>query len=68
MAVIEVERLQKVFRTKSKDPGLRGSMQALLRPNYSEVAAVKGISFQVEEGELLAVFSHDNCPGSAQGV
>lgn len=54
MAVIEVERLQKVFRTKTKEPGLRGSMQALLRPNYSEVAAVKGISFQVEEGELLA--------------
>lgn len=54
MAVIEVNRLHKVFRTKTKEPGLRGSVQALLRPTYSELTAVKGISFAVEEGELLA--------------
>ncbi|NLA57517.1 MAG: ATP-binding cassette domain-containing protein, partial [Firmicutes bacterium] len=54
MAVIEVNGLQKVFRTKMKEPGLRGSVQALLRPTYSEVAAVKDISFEVQTGELLA--------------
>jgi ABC-2 type transport system ATP-binding protein len=54
LAVIEVDGLCKVFRTKSKEPGLWGSLQAVLRPTYSEVTAVKGISFQVEEGELLA--------------
>lgn len=54
MAVIDVKDLQKVYRTKTKEPGLRGSMQALLRPSYSEVTAVKGISLAVEKGELLA--------------
>ena len=54
MAVIEVDGLHKVFRTKTKEPGLRGSLQALLRPTYAEVAAVKSISFQVETGEMLA--------------
>jgi len=54
MAAIEVHRLKKVFRTKVKEPGLRGSIRALLRPSYSEVAAVKEISFQAEAGELLA--------------
>lgn len=54
MAVIEVNRLHKVFRTKVKEPGIRGSVQALLRPTYSEVTAVKEISFAVETGELLA--------------
>lgn len=48
MAAIEVSGLRKVFRNKTKEPGLRGSLQALLRPTYSEAAAVKGISFEVE--------------------
>lgn len=54
MAVIEVNGLHKVFRTKAKEPGLRGSVRSLLRPAYSEVVAVKDISFAVEAGELLA--------------
>ena len=54
MAAMEVNGLHKVFRTKTKEPGLRGSVQALLRPTYSEVVAVNGISFEVETGELLA--------------
>ncbi|MGI6081757.1 MAG: ABC transporter ATP-binding protein [Limnochordia bacterium] len=54
MAAIEVNGLHKVFRTKTKEPGLRGSVQALLRPSYSEIVAVKGISFKVNTGEPLA--------------
>jgi ABC-2 type transport system ATP-binding protein len=54
LAVIEVNGLHKVFRTKIKEPGLRGSVRALLRPTYSEVVAVKDINFEVETGELLA--------------
>ena len=54
MATIEANGLCKVFRTKIKEPGLRGSVQALLRPRYSGVVAVKGITFEVESGELLA--------------
>ncbi len=54
MAAIEVSGLRKVFRNKTKEPGLRGSLQALLRPTYSEAAAVKGISFEVETGDLVA--------------
>lgn len=54
MAVIEVQRLQKVFRAKTKEQGLRGSLEALWRPTYNEIIAVKEISFRVETGELLA--------------
>ena len=54
MAVIEVRDLRKTFRVKHKEPGLAGSLRALWQPRYSDVAAVKGVSFEVEEGETLA--------------
>ncbi|RAV20460.1 ABC transporter ATP-binding protein [Paenibacillus contaminans] len=54
MAVIKVEGLCKSFAIKKKPPGLRGSVQSLLRPVYAEKRAVEGIEFQVNEGEKVA--------------
>jgi ABC-2 type transport system ATP-binding protein len=54
MRVISVDGLCKVFRTKQKEPGLKGSLASVLRPTYKEVEAVSQISFHVETGELLA--------------
>ncbi len=54
MRVIQVENLAKVFRTKQKPEGLKGSWQAVIRPKYKEVAAVSDLSFSVETGEMLA--------------
>jgi ABC-2 type transport system ATP-binding protein len=53
MPAIEVTHLQKTFQTKRKAAGLSGSMRALLKPEYSTVEAVRGLSFQMEAGELL---------------
>src|SRR5512134_1014863 len=53
MPSIEVNQLQKTFQTKRKAAGLSGSMRALFRPEYSSVEAVRGLSFQMEAGELL---------------
>lgn len=53
MPAIEVTELTKVFRTKQKAAGLKGSLQALVRPRIIVVEAVRGISFSVEEGELV---------------
>src|SRR6187402_77053 len=54
MAIIEVRDLRKTFRSKRKEPGLRGSLRALVRPDYHVTEAVKGLSFTSERGELLA--------------
>ena len=54
MNVIEVENLSKTFRVKRKEKGMKGSIQAIFRPKTQEVKAVKGVSFAVEEGEMLA--------------
>lgn len=53
MTAIEVEALQKNFRTKHKAAGLQGSFRALWQPEWQTVDAVQAISFAMEEGELL---------------
>src|SRR5215208_5580939 len=53
MPAIEVTNLQKTFQTKRKAAGMGGSMRALFNPQYSSVEAVRGLSFQMEAGELL---------------
>ena len=51
MKVIEVKELSKTFKVKVKEKGLKGSLKAIVKPKYEEIKAVKGISFDVEEGE-----------------
>ncbi|MBV6451868.1 MAG: Vitamin B12 import ATP-binding protein BtuD [Anaerolineales bacterium] len=53
MPSIEVNNLKKTFQTKRKAAGMRGSVRALFKPEYSSVEAVRGLSFQMEAGELL---------------
>lgn len=53
MPAIRVENLRKVFRTKRKSAGLQGSLRALWQPDWQTIEAVRGISFAMEEGELL---------------
>lgn len=54
MKVIEVENLNKTFRVKIKEKGLKGSLKSIVKPKYKEIKAVNNISFNVEEGEVLA--------------
>lgn len=54
MKVIEAENLSKTFRIRRKEKGMRGSLQAVFRPQTKEVRAVDQVSFAVEEGEMLA--------------
>ncbi|MDE5718966.1 MAG: ATP-binding cassette domain-containing protein [Lachnospiraceae bacterium] len=54
MQAIRVEDLSKTFRIKRKEKGMRGSIKAILHPQTEEIRAVKGVTFTVEEGEMLA--------------
>jgi ABC-2 type transport system ATP-binding protein len=53
MAVVDVEKLSKVYPVKRKQPGFAGSLRALLRPIYNSVTAVDAISFRIERGEMV---------------
>lgn len=54
MQAIRVENLSKTFRVKCKEKGMKGSIQAIFHPQMKEVKAVDGVSFTVDEGEILA--------------
>ncbi|MBX7139062.1 MAG: ATP-binding cassette domain-containing protein [Oligoflexia bacterium] len=53
MALVEVQNLRKSFRTFKRSEGILGSFKDLFSRQYSTLNAVDGISFKVEEGELL---------------
>jgi ABC-2 type transport system ATP-binding protein len=50
---IVVQNLTKTFTTKRKAAGIAGSLRALTRPEYQVVEAVRDISFEMENGELV---------------
>ncbi len=53
MPVIEVRQLSKTYRTTKKQPGLSGALRGLFRRETELTHAVKEVSFNVEEGELV---------------
>jgi ABC-2 type transport system ATP-binding protein len=53
MSLIKVKNLKKYYRVHQKEPGLKGSLKALIKRKYRVVKAVDNISFSIEEGELV---------------
>lgn len=53
MSVIETKDLTKVYRTYKKEAGLWGAVKGLGKRKYDEVRAADGITFKIEEGELV---------------
>ncbi len=55
MALIEVQQLSKTYRVPVRPAGLSASLKSLVRPTYDSVAAVRGVSFSVEAGEMVGL-------------
>ncbi len=51
--MIYVNDLRKEFKKQIKEPGLKGSIKALFKPNNEIITAVDGITFHVPKGEIL---------------
>ena len=54
MPIIEVQNLCRTYKVYRKSEGLGASLRGLFHRKYNEVHAVKDVSFQIEEGEMLA--------------
>lgn len=54
MKAIETENLRKSYRTRVKAEGLKASFRALVKPEWREIEAVRGVSLEVEQGEIVA--------------
>ncbi|OGF25936.1 hypothetical protein A2303_01245 [Candidatus Falkowbacteria bacterium RIFOXYB2_FULL_47_14] len=53
MPVIEVKNLSKNYPYHKKQPGLKAAFKALFKREKLEAEAVRGISFKIDEGELV---------------
>jgi len=51
--MIEVRELRKEYQIVKRKPGLRGAVQALFKREYTVKEAVKGISFDIQRGEIV---------------
>src|SRR5690606_6699068 len=52
MPAIQVELLRKQFKVQKNREGLGGALRDLLRREYTEVTAVKDITFTIPRGEI----------------
>jgi len=52
MNAIEVDQLRKQFKVQRNREGLAGAFKDLFKRQYTEVAAVKDISFAIPQGEI----------------
>lgn len=55
MSVIVAKNIRRTFRSAKKQEGLKGTVQFLLRPEYAQHEALKGISFSVQPGEFVGL-------------
>lgn len=53
MAVISVNNLKKYYLVHEKESGLSGSIKSLFKRKYTNTKAVDGVSFEINEGELV---------------
>jgi ABC-2 type transport system ATP-binding protein len=51
--IIEVSGLTKIFKSYKKEKGLKGTIKSLFKREPIEVAAVKNISFNIKQGEII---------------
>lgn len=51
--IISVKNLKKYYKIHQKEPGFLGSIKSFINRKYYDVKAVDGISFEIEEGELV---------------
>jgi ABC-2 type transport system ATP-binding protein len=50
--MIEVKNIRRSFRSPKKKEGMKGAFGLLLKPEYSEHEALKGVSFELEQGSF----------------
>jgi ABC-2 type transport system ATP-binding protein len=53
--LISVRDLTKIYRVPVRAEGLASSFKSLLRPQFTDIEAVNGISFEISAGEMVGL-------------
>ena len=53
MPIIQVHELTKIYPVALKQPGFQGTLKHLFQRQYKQVEAVRGVSFELEAGEVV---------------
>ncbi len=53
MGIISVSNLKKYYQVHKKEPGFWGAVSSFVNRKYLDVKAVDGVSFEINEGELI---------------
>lgn len=51
---VELREVTKTYRQRVRPPGLRGSLRALVRPEFREIQALRGVDLSLRRGDTLA--------------
>lgn len=51
--MIELKDIEKTYRVKKREAGIGNAIKSFVKGNYEEVKALKGISFKINEGEIV---------------
>ena len=51
--MIDVQNLCKDYVMRRKEPGLRGAIRGLVRPEHKKIHAVSNLSFHIDDGEIV---------------
>lgn len=54
MAIIETHSLAKSYQSPLKEPGVRGAIKHLFKPEHKEIMAVSDVNLSIEAGESVA--------------
>ena len=65
--IIEVKKLKKIFKTHKREAGLKNAIISLFRRKYVHKEALKGISFEIEKGEIVG-FIGPNGAGKSTAI
>lgn len=55
MSIIQARDIRRSFRSAKKEEGFKGSLKLLLRPEYVDHEALKGVSFEIEAGAFVGL-------------
>ena len=53
MKIIQVKNLVKTFKKPIRGEGLKGMIKTLFSRKYEPIPAVKGVNFEIEQGEIV---------------